>query len=120
VVANVTFSSDNWTLSVLSPFVGMQVGHTRQYPRERLDDDDADMSREPDSEKLPIEVLLKGYTFNGAYQLRMEDKIGSIEVGKLADFVVLEENLFDANPYAIHKTRPDAVVMEGVLIQGDL
>jgi len=48
----------------------------------------------------------------------MEDKIGSIEAGKLADFVVLGEDLFEADPYAIHKIKPDAVVMEGLLIQG--
>jgi predicted amidohydrolase YtcJ len=34
--ALVSFSSDDWTLDVLSPFLGMQVGHNRQYPREML------------------------------------------------------------------------------------
>ena len=116
---NVTFSSDDWTLSVLSPFLGMQVANTRQYPREWLTEgQDPDAIREPASEKLPIELLIKGYTINGAYQLRMEDSIGTIEAGKIADFVVLGEKLFEADPYAIHKIKPDAVVMEGVLIQG--
>lgn len=119
--ANVTFSSDDWRLEVLSPFLGMQVGHMRQYPESMLSEDqDPDAFKGPAAEKLPLEYLLKGFTINGAYQLRMEDRIGSIETGKLADFVVLPQNLFDMNPTEIHAIMPDAVVMEGELIQGSL
>ena len=57
---------------------------------------------------------------NGAYQLRMEDRIGSIETGKAADLVILTENLFETDPYAIHQIKPDAVVMAGELMQGNL
>ncbi len=118
---NVTFSSDDWRLEVLSPFLGIQVGHTRQYPREWLADDaDPDAIRQPTSEKLPLELMLKGYTINGAYQLRMEDRIGSIEAGKAADFVVLRQNLFDVDPYTLHTVKTDAVIMEGEIIQGTL
>ena len=118
---NVTFSSDDWRLGFLSPFLGMQVAHTRQYPREWLgDDDDPDMIREPASEKLPIELLIRGYTINGAYQLRMEDEIGSIETGKAADFVVLGQDLVEVDPYTLHTVKPDAVVLEGELVQGSL
>ena len=118
---NVTFSSDDWRLGFLSPFLGMQAAHTRQYPREWLgDDDDPDMIRKPASEKLPLELLIRGYTINGAYQLRMEDEIGSIESGKVADFVVLGQNLMEVDPYALHTVKPDAVVMEGELVQGSL
>jgi len=48
----------------------------------------------------------------------MENEIGSIEAGKDADFVVLGEDLFEADPYTLYKTRPEAVVMEGELIWG--
>jgi predicted amidohydrolase YtcJ len=117
---NVTFSSDTWNLRYLSPFLGMQVGHTRQYPREWLTpEQDPDAILEPESEKMPIELLIRGYTLNGAYQLRMEDRIGSIETGKAADLVILEEDLFETDRYAIHQVRPDAVVMEGVLMHGN-
>jgi predicted amidohydrolase YtcJ len=116
---NVTFSSDTWTLSRLSPFLGMQVGHTRQYPREWLaPEQDPDAILEPASEMMSIDLLIRGYTLNGAYQLRMEDRIGSIESGKAADLVVLGENLFETDRYALHKVMPDAVVMEGVLMSG--
>jgi predicted amidohydrolase YtcJ len=74
----------------------------------------------PASEKLPTEMLLKGYTIKGAYQLRMEDEIGSIELGKAADFVVLEEDTMDVEPYMLHKVKQDAVVLQGQLVQGDI
>lgn len=119
--ANVTFSSDDWRLEVLSPFLGIQVGHLRQYPDIMLSgDEDPDAFKGPASEKLPLEYMLKGFTINGAYQLRMEDRIGSIEIGKSADFVVLPSDLFEINPKEIYATMPDAVVMEGQMIQGSL
>jgi imidazolonepropionase-like amidohydrolase len=39
----------------------------------------------------PIEII-RSATLNGAEALGMADKIGSVEVGKLADFVIVEEN----------------------------
>jgi len=39
----------------------------------------------------PLEVI-RAATLNGAEALGMEDKIGSIQIGKLADFVIVEEN----------------------------
>ena len=105
----------------MSPFLGMKVGHTRQYPREWLTPDaDPNAFRQPAAEKLPLQDMLKGYTINGTYQLRMEDRIGTIQTGKAADFVVLAENLFDVDPYSLYTIKPEVVVMEGAVIQGDL
>jgi len=116
---NVTFSSDDWRLDVLSPFLGMEVDHTRQYPA-AITGVEPDSFRQPATEKLPLELMVKGYTINGAYQLRMEDEIGSIEVGKSADLVVLPENLFEMDTQDLHALKPDAVIVEGALIQGAL
>ncbi|MBW2691932.1 MAG: amidohydrolase [Deltaproteobacteria bacterium] len=120
--ARVTFSSDDWRLPVLSPFLGMQVGHTRQYPKEWLEGEafSSSASRPPESEQLDLELMVRGYTINGAYPFRMEDQIGSIETGKLADLVVLDEDLFEMDPSDIHEIKPSAVVMEGELIHGDI
>ena len=122
--AKVTFSSDEWwggemLATYISPYLGMQVGHTRQYPKDWWETDD-DGIRPPAHERLDLEQLLEGYTQNGAFQLRLEHKIGSIEAGKEADFVVLEQNLFDIDPYEIYKTKPSAVFFNGKLIQGSL
>ena len=118
----VTFSSDEWwggdrLPTYLNPYFGMQVGHTRQAPKEWRENDD-DAIRPPTNEQLSIEQLIAGYTLNGAYQLRMENQIGSIETGKLADLVILNDNLFDIDSDEIWKVRPAAVLMEGVVIQG--
>ncbi|MSQ97881.1 MAG: hypothetical protein EXR85_01060 [Xanthomonadales bacterium] len=114
--ANVTFASDDWTPDVLSPFLGMEVGHNRQSPSEWERGSDASAFRPPASEKLDLELMLKGYTINGAYQLRMENQIGSIEIGKLADLVVLKENLFEMDRTKIHAIKPISVMMEGKFI----
>ena len=120
----VTFSSDEWwggelLPTYLSPYFGMQVGHTRQSPREWWEDDEVG-SRLPTDEQLDIDQLIEGYTQNGAYQLRMENQIGSIETGKLADLVLLNDNLFDIDRYEIWKVKPAAVMMEGAIVQGAL
>jgi hypothetical protein len=45
------------------------------------------------SQKLTLEEALRAHTITAAYALRMEDRIGSIEVGKLADVVVVDGDL---------------------------
>ena len=122
--AKVTFSSDEWwggerLRTYLSPYLGMQIGHNRQSPRELREDDEVGI-RLPVEERLDIGQLIEGYTRNGAYQLRMEDQIGSIEVGKLADLVVLDHDLFEIDREQIWKVKPVAVMMEGRIVQGAL
>jgi len=39
--------------------------------------------------------MIEAYTINGAYQMKLDDVQGSIEVGKRADLVVLDRNLFE-------------------------
>ena len=47
--------------------------------------------------KVSVESALKAVTINAAWQIKMEDKIGSIKVGKYADFVILVENPFEVS-----------------------
>ena len=120
----VTFSSDEWwggelLWSYLDPFFGIQIGHTRQYPTEWREEGDEEI-RPSEDERLSIEQMIVGYTRQGAYQLRMEDEIGSIETGKIADLVVLDDSLFDIDSDEIWKIRRAAVLMEGEVIQGEL
>ena len=120
--ARVTFSSDEWwggdmLPTYISPYLGIQTGHTRQYPKEWWQSEN-DGIREPAAERLELEQLLTGYTRNGAYQLRLEDTLGAIEVGKDADFVVLEEDLFEIDPHTIWNLRPSLVVMRGQIMHG--
>jgi predicted amidohydrolase YtcJ len=110
--ATVTFSSDLYLLAALdraNPYVGIQVGHNRQ---DLAGGKDAALLP-PESERLDLENLIAGYTLNGAYQLRSDNRLGSIEVGKSADLVVLDDNLFEMDRYEIHKVNALLTLMDG-------
>lgn len=118
---SVAFSSDitnagKWRTDRASPYFGMQVGHTRVEPEFGA----KATIRPPENERLSVEDMIRGYTLNGAAQLGLDNELGSIEVGKVADLVVLDRNLFEVLPSQIKSTRPTAVLMEGKLISGSL
>ena len=113
--ARLTFGSDfpasgAGTLG-LSPVVQIEIGHTRQYAGE------PDALIQPrESERLGVASLVRGFTIDAAYQLHMEDEIGSIEVGKKADLVVLDQNIFEIDAYSIHKTGVVFTMMGGDIV----
>ncbi len=105
-----SFGSDFPTESLAGvfPTYNMEVGMTRQYvgePNSKI--------AQPESERLSLKSMIKGYTLNAAYQLNMETEIGSIEVGKKADLVVLQDNLFEVDVYDIHGVRVDSSYVDG-------
>ena len=53
-------------------------------------------------------------------QISYRDRGWATSGGKAADLVVLSEDLFSVNRYAIHRVRPDAVVMQGRVVHGKL
>ncbi|BAM87594.1 putative amidohydrolase 3 precursor [Bradyrhizobium oligotrophicum S58] len=67
----------------------------------------------PLDERISLEEAIRAATMGPAYQLGLDQKIGSIEVGKLADLIVLEKNLFEVAPHEIHKTKVLMTVMNG-------
>ena len=115
----VTYSSDDWRLSVISPYLTMHGAHTREGPRGE-DDSPPPPARSPTTERMDLHTILRGFTLDGAYPFRMEDRIGSLTVGKLADLVVLDEDLFTLDPADIPEVQPTAVMMDGVLVHGEL
>ena len=82
----------------MAPLYNIEVGHTRQAAG-----DAAGPVQPRASERLGIASLIEGYTLNGAYQMRLENEIGTIEVGKQADLVLLDKNLFEVEPHQIHE-----------------
>jgi predicted amidohydrolase YtcJ len=113
--AHLAFGSDfpatGLGLEGLRPLLNIETGHTRQIPGEP----DAPV-QPPIKERLSLESMIRGYTINGAYMLHMEDQIGSIEVGKKADLVVLDQNIFEIDPYSIHETEVLMTVMDGNVV----
>ena len=67
----------------------------------------------PDRTGLTVEQAIRAVTIDAAWQLRMEDKVGSLETGKLADIVVLDGNPFDAEPSSIKDIDVLATMMDG-------
>ncbi len=67
----------------------------------------------PKSEAITLEQGLRALTIDPAWQTRMEDKIGSLEVGKYADIVVLDKNLFDLRPDEIAEVSVQATMVNG-------
>jgi predicted amidohydrolase YtcJ len=57
--------------------------------------------------------MIRGYTLDAAYQLHMEEELGSLEVGKKADLVVLERDLFKVPAYEIHKVKVISTFVDG-------
>lgn len=60
---------------------------------------------------MTLEEAIKAVTIDAAWQLRMEDKIGSIEVGKYADLVILAEDPFEVE----HKDLKDIEVVSTIM-----
>lgn len=67
----------------------------------------------PASERVSLEQMLKAATINGAYANRLEDEIGSIEIGKKADIVVLSQNLFNIDTEEIPNVKIEMTFFEG-------
>lgn len=61
-----------------------------------------------------MEDVILGYTINNAYQMRKEDVLGSIEVGKYADLTVFNQNLFEIDPYEIHNVTVSETIKDGI------
>jgi predicted amidohydrolase YtcJ len=65
------------------------------------------------NEAIGVERALRAITIDAAYILGMEDKIGSLEQGKFADFTILEQDPFDVEPEEIEKIPVWGTVMGG-------
>ena len=76
--------------------------------------------RQPSSARLSREDLLQGYTLNGAIQLRLADRLGSIAVGKHANLSVVNADLFGVPENGIQHIEPTAVMFEGRVVHGSL
>ncbi|MDH3365351.1 MAG: amidohydrolase [Thermoplasmata archaeon] len=85
--AVLSFSSD-WSVVDMDPLPGLQAAVTRNWS-----------SGSPRT--VSLEKAIEAYTLNGAYASFEDDIKGSIEVGKLADLVVLSDNLFEMPPEKI-------------------
>ena len=104
--ARLAFGSD-WTVAPLSPLEGIYAAVTR-----RTIDGKTPGGWVP-AQKITVEEALRAYTAGGAWAGFQEDRLGTLEPGKLADFVVLSEDLFKVDPVAIRDVKVLRTVVGG-------
>jgi predicted amidohydrolase YtcJ len=59
---------------------------------------------------------IAGYTLGAAYAGRREKTEGSIEAGKLADLIVVSQNVFDIDPHKIGETKVMTTMVGGQVV----
>lgn len=69
-----------------------------------------------EAQRATVEEALKSITIDAAYQYFEEDQKGSIAVGKIADFVVLDKNPLKVEPEAIKDIVVLQTIKEGVVV----
>jgi predicted amidohydrolase YtcJ len=103
-------ASSDYPFTPLDPFLAIEVGMTRRNPFE--DGGEALVA----SEALTLEELLLAYTRGAAYQNYREGTTGTIEVGKLADLVVIDRDLFENAPEGISEATVVVTILEGEVV----
>jgi hypothetical protein len=99
----------------LNPFVGIHAAVTRR----RADGFPGPEGWYP-QQRLTVEQALRAYTLGAAYAAGLEDRLGSLTPGKLADLVVLDRDIFACDPMAIAETRVVATMIGGRFVYGDV
>jgi predicted amidohydrolase YtcJ len=104
--ARFAFSSD-WNVAEMDPLIGIYTAVTRQsltgHPKGGW---------EP-QERLDLHSALKGYTLSGAVSNGIERERGSLKIGKIADVIVLSDNLFTIEPSKIKDAQVIKTYFEG-------
>lgn len=98
-------------LSTYKPLDSIQIGVTRQLIGRR----DAPVLA-PADQRLTVEEAVHANTLGAAYQLGLDDRVGSLEVGKLADLIVLDRDIFEADPHDIHAATVTMTMVDGRVV----
>lgn len=100
-------AGSDYPVESVNPLLGIFAATTRRLPGE------------PDSlswhaeQKMTVEEAIRGFTINAAYASFQEDIIGSIEVGKYADFTILDKDITLIFPDELLNTRVVYTIVGG-------
>jgi predicted amidohydrolase YtcJ len=99
----------DWSVSTPSPFLQMEVAVTRVSDEHRN-------LRAPflPEECLSLDQALAAFTIGSAWVNHLDGETGSLEIGKAADLVVLDRDLFDRGAGPIGAARVVATFVAGV------
>lgn len=101
------------------PFIGMMTGMLRTvsaaHPEYELY---KGRSLGEEKEKLQLNDLIEGYSIASAYQCWLEDVTGSLEVGKSADFIILNEDIKAVEPHKVADIKVQQTYFKGKKVYG--
>ena len=105
-------AGSDWPVSSMNPLAAIQVALTRSDPRTSggavLGSD----------QRVDLATMLAAYTIGGARLMKLDGETGSIEVGKSADLVVLDRDLFAIAPEDVAKANVVLTLFEGEPVFG--
>ncbi len=107
--ARLAFGSD-WFVAPPTPLEGIYAAVTRRTL------DDANPDGWVPEQKITVEEAVRAYTLGGAYASFEEDIKGTLEPGKVADFVVIDKNLFEIPPEEIRDAHILITVVGGKVV----
>ncbi len=118
----VTSSSDHPVTPVPNPLRAIRAGVTRNVTAEEsyglppissIDDPRGLLDK---NERATLVEMIRSFTICGAYAIFREKLTGSLEKGKLADLVILDQNLFSMDPLKLEQARVLKTYFNGELV----
>ena len=96
--SRIAFGSD-FPVELANPFHGLHAAVTRQSGQGKPDEGWIPQ------ERVSLVQALRGFTLDAAYAAFQEESVGTLEVGKKADFILLDRDIFDIEPRLIRDTQ---------------
>jgi hypothetical protein len=103
----VSYGSDWDNVPEPDPWMAMEGMITRRFPGH------PEKGAFNQAERIDVTTAIRVFTINGAINMMVEDVTGSIEVGKSADFIVINQNLLEIPVERIHETKVLQTVLQG-------
>ncbi len=94
----VVASGSDFPVELINPFHGLHAAVTRQNHQNQP------AEGWYKNEAMTIEQALQSFTINAAFAAHAESFSGSLDVGKQADFIVIDQDIFTINPQDIWQT----------------
>lgn len=107
--ANVVAGSDWAVVPSVNPWIGIETLLTRESPG-------GSAESWGKAQAIGLEQALALFTENAARHMGTGDRLGRLDVGMLADLVVLDRNPFETAPRELHKTRVKRTYIAGELV----
>jgi len=107
--ATLAFGSD-WPVAPLDPVLGIYAAATRRTL------DGKNSGGWIPEQRITVAQAVHAYTVASAFAEHQETVKGSIEPGKLADLVVLSDDIFSIPPESIQNTKVDLTIFDGRVI----